>query len=206
MRKAGLPLPPEPAYSLKVESPDGIVAVQCWQGSDLVSCTLDGKTFWLSAGVLSSDAVFDGTIFTALRSWYDEAEISSLRGDIVIPDEEQSDQEIAQAWTDAYENAMLRATPGSKYACTYVKTTASINEDAMDFWYPDKALETEHFYFDYSTVFVPENDRAKNWLMAGNTVDYEGSDAPSGAFEYFHMGPMYLTEEGWRCDGAGTGP
>jgi hypothetical protein len=148
--------------------------------------------------------VFDGTIFTVLRSWYDEAEISSLRGDIVIPDEGQSDQEIAQAWADAYEDAMQRATPHSRYACTYVKTTAFINEDAMDSWYPDKALETEHFYFSYTTVFVPENDRAKNWLMAGNTSNYEESDAPSNALEYFHMGPMYLTEKGWRCDGAGS--
>lgn len=197
---------PEPTYSLKVESPDGTAAIQCWQGSKLIFCTLDGETFWLSTGVLNSDAVFDGTIFTALRSWYDEAEISGLRGDIVIPDEGQSDQEIAQAWTEAEENVMLRATPGSKYACTYVKNTASINEDAMDSWYPDKALETKHFYFSYTTVFVPENDRAKNWLMAGNTSNYEGRDAPSGALEYFHMGPMYLTEEGWRCDGAGTGP
>lgn len=197
---------PEPAYSLKVESPDGTAAVQCWQGSELLFCTLDGETSWLSAGVLNSDAEFDCTMFTALRSWYDEAETSDLRGDIVIPDEGQSDQEIAQAWADAYEEAMLRATTGSKYACTYVKTTASINEDAMDSWYPDKALETEHLYFSYTTVFIPENDRAKNWLMTGNTSNYEGSDARSGASTYSLMGPVYLAEESWRCADVDTGP
>lgn len=195
---------PESVSSLKVESPDG-AALQCWQDSNLVFCTLDGESFWLSAGLLGSDPVFDGTIFTYLRFWYDEAEIRGLRGDIVIPDNGQSYREIAQAWTDAYEGAMLRATSGSKYACTYVKTAASVKEDSMDSWYPAKALETEHFYFDYSTVFIRENDQS-NWLMAGNTVEYTGSDAPAGALEYFRMGPMYLTEEGWRCDGAGTGP
>lgn len=65
--------------------------------------------------------------------------------------------------------AMLRATPGSKYACTYVKTTASVVNDAADSWYPDKTLEYKHFYFDYSTIFVPENDYAKAWMMAGNS-------------------------------------
>ncbi|HWQ76674.1 MAG TPA: M56 family metallopeptidase [Syntrophomonas sp.] len=196
---------PGSVSSLKVESPDGAAAIQCWQGSNLVLCTLGSESFRFSAGVLGSDAVFDGTIFTYLRTWYDEAEISGLRGDIVIPDKGQSYQEIAQAWTDAYEGAMLRATAGSKYACTYVKTAASVKEDSMDSWYPEKALKTEHFYFDYSTVFVRENGQS-NWLMAGNTVDYKGNDAPAGALEYFHMGPMYLTKQGWRCDGVGTGP
>ena len=50
-------------------------------------------------------------------------------------------------------------------------------------------------------MFVPENDRATNWLKAGNTVEYTGSDALAGALKYHFMGPMYLTEEGWRCDG-----
>lgn len=198
--------PPQTAASLQLESLDGTAVIKCWQGSDLLLCTQDGESFWLSAEAASSADGTDDTIFAFLRFWYDEAEISSLRGDIIIPDHGQSYQEIAQAWTDAYEGAMLRATSGSKFACTYVKTTASVDKDAMDSWYPEKILENKHFYFDYSTVFVPENDLAKGWLMAGNTVDYLGADAPAGAFEYFHMGPMYLTNEGWRCDGAGTGP
>ena len=41
--------------------------------------------------------------------------------------------------------------------------------------------------------------------MAGNTGGYTGEDAPEGAMEYTHCGYMYLTEEGWRCDGVGTG-
>ncbi len=52
-----------------------------------------------------------------------------------------------------------------------------------------------------TTVFVPENYRATNWLKAGNTVEYTGSDALAGALKYYFLGPMYLTEEGWRCDG-----
>lgn len=199
-------LSPKSVSSMKVESPEGDAAIECWKGSNLVLCTLNGESFWLLAGVHSSDIIFDGTIFTYLRIWYDEAEIRGLRGDIVIPDKGQGYQEIAQAWTEAEEEAMLRVTPGSKYACTYVKTTAFVNKDAVDSWYNMEALNTQHFYFNYSTVFVPENDRSRNELMAGNTVEYTGNDAPSGALKYYHMGPMYLTEEGWRCDGVGTGP
>lgn len=199
------PVSSKSASSLKVEAQDGTASIQCWQGSNLVLCTLNGESFRLSAGVLGSEPWFD-TIFAYLRFWYDEAEFSSLRGEIVILDKGQSYQEIAQAWTDANEGAMLRATPGSKFACTYVKSFVTVYKDAMDSWFSPEVLATKHFYFDYNTILVPENEQAKMWLMVGNTVDYEGNDAPAGALEYYRMGPMYLTQDGWRCDGAGTGP
>ena len=41
--------------------------------------------------------------------------------------------------------------------------------------------------------------------MLGDTAPYEGPDALEGARTYNHCGYMYLTEEGWRCDGVGTG-
>jgi beta-lactamase regulating signal transducer with metallopeptidase domain len=204
--ESGVSSPPESVSSLKVESPDGTASIECWQDSNLVLCTLDGESFRLSTGVPDSESDYDGAIFAYLRFWYDEAEISGLRGDIIIPDKGQSYGEIAQAWTDAFEGAMLRATPGSKFACIYLTATAFTDEEAMDSWYPESLLEKERFYFSYSTIFVPENELAKSWLIAGNTIDYEGDDAPDGAMEYFRMGPMYLTEEGWRCDGTGTAP
>ena len=197
---------PESGATLIVASLDGTASIQCWQDSDLVLCTLDGETRWLSAGTLIQGTDFNSIIFDYLRFWYDEAEMSGLRGDIVIPDNGQSYEEIAQAWTDTYEGAMLYATPGSRFACTYVKSNASVNEEALDYWYTEKALQTEHFYFNNSTIFIPENDISRIYLMAGNTTNYEGRDAPEGAMVYWHMGPMYLTEDGWRCDGAGTGP
>ena len=38
--------------------------------------------------------------------------------------------------------------------------------------------------------------------------EYDGSygEAPEGAMMNWQMGPMYRTDEGWRCDGTGTGP
>ena len=48
----------------------------------------------------------------------------------------------------------------------------------------------------------------RSWQMAGNTVEYDGryGEAPEGAYENFQVGVLYLTDEGWRCDGTGTGP
>lgn len=198
-------LPPESENSLVVESPDGAASIRCWPGSDLTQCRLADETFWLVAGERDADAVFDGTIFSYLRFWYDEAEIKGLRGDLVIPDQGQGYQEIAQAWVDAYEGAMLRATPGSKYACTFVNNTVSINEESLAAWYPAQALATDHFYFNYKTIFVRENEET-TWLLVGNTAEYKGDDAPEGALVYSRMGPIYRSEEGWRCDGVGTGP
>lgn len=205
---SGLPPSPEPDRSLKIESQDGRYALQFWEGSEKVLYTSPEGVVWLAASDDEYGSVFDNSIFAFMRFWYDEAEMAGLRGDVVIPDQGQSYQEIAQAWVDATQGAKLKATPGSKYACTYMRNVVEVEEGALDGWYRDYMLETEHFYFSYDQIFVPENDTALSWMMAGNTDEYEGEygDAPAGAFICYQMGPMYLTEAGWRCDGTGTGP
>ncbi len=74
---------------------------------------------------------------------------------------------------------MLRATPGSKYACTYVKTTASVAEDETDSWYPISAWYTAHSYFDYNEFIV-------YWLplMQGNKynlISFQGESYENAA-------------------------
>ena len=203
----GMPPSPEPEASLTLSSPDGRYAIQVWSGSDLVRCTDSGETYWLRAESTGQD-VFSDSIFQYLRFWYDEVELDALQGDIAIPDTGQDHLAIAQAWVDAVQAVHLRVTPGSKYALTYVRSVVELDEEAMDSWYAPFMLETEHFYFHYYRVFVPENEYALNWNMAGNTGEYDGSygEAPDGAFMNRQMGPMYLTDDGWRCDGTGTGP
>ena len=205
--ESGLPPSPEPEASLTLSSPDGRYAVQVWSGSDLVRCTDSGETYWLRAGSTGYDVLSDG-VFQHLRSWYDEVELAALQDDVVIPDTGQDDLAVAQAWVDATQGVYLRVTPGSKFALTYVRNVVELDEDAMDSWYESSMLETEHFYFHYYRIFVPENERSLNWNMAGNTGEYDGSygEAPEGAYVSRQMGPMYRTDEGWRCDGVGTGP
>ena len=61
------------------------------------------------------------------------------------------------------------------------------------------------FGFSYDLVFVPENELARQTMMAGNTIDYEGGDAPEGAMTYSRRGFLWLTDEGWTCAQVGTG-
>lgn len=198
---------PANASTLQVASPDGNAFLQCWQGSEQVLCKLNGEQFWLLAGSLSEEDVFDTDIFSYLRLWYDEAEIASLRADIVIPNKGQSHQEIAQTWVDQVQSATLRVTSGSGFANTYVRNIVSIVDIGNGSWYEPKMLETPHFYFSYDRIFVPENQEALMRQMAGNTAEYQGEHgtAPDGAFINSQRGPMYLAEDGWRCDGTGTG-
>ena len=80
-----------------------------------------------------------------------------------------------------------------------------LTEEEQDGFYPENTKGRERFAFAYSTIFVPENGGALHYLQAGNTGPCEGGDAPAGAQVYSRCGYMYLTEEGWRCDGPGTG-
>ena len=202
--------PPADLASLTLTAEDGSAALQCWEGSSLVRCIRSGVTQWFYAPPVMADAVFNGTVFFALRQPYDEVEWLAQRGDIVIPDEGQSHLEIAQAWSDAATRPALELTPGSGYACTYVRTVADVSSwtDMPESSYPEQSEGHERFWFSYRRIFVPENANSRNWQMAGNTVEYDGryGEAPEGAYENFQVGVLYLTDEGWRCDGTGTGP
>ena len=183
------------------------VFLRCWEQSDLVQMVFLDEEAWYKTAPLYADAVFDGRLFTMMRPWYDQVEWSALVGGIVIPDRGQSQLEVAQEWTDRYIQTALRVTPGSEYACTYVRAEASIWDWVPETAYPASTDGKDRFYFGYIRVFVPETEKALQYQMAGNTVEYDGSmgTAPEGAYMNSQVGPMYLTEEGWRCDGTGTG-
>ena len=203
-----------PAGSLLLMSPGGDLSLRFWPESSLVLFSTYRESVWLRAESNGNpEWVTTIGIFDHMRLWYDEAELAALQGDAAVPDRGQSREEIVQAWADAYEGAMLKATPGSNYACTFVRNQDiwfpdwidELTEEEQDGFYPENTKGRERFAFAYSTVFVPENGGAMHYLQAGNTGPCEGGDAPAGAQVYSRCGYMYLTEEGWRCDGPGTG-
>lgn len=183
------------------------VFLRCWEESDLVQAVFLDEEVWYETTPLSADAVFDGRIFSMMRQWFDDVEWEALAGDIVIPDRGQSYQEVAQEWTDQYIQTALKVTPGSRYACTYVRAEASVWDWVPEGAYPSSTDGKERFYFGYTRVFVPASEKALQYQMAGNTVEYDASlgEAPEGAYMNSQVGPMYLSEDGWRCDGTGTG-
>lgn len=188
-----------------------------YQMSDgLVEYRNNGTRLWLRAkkDPLNTDSayeMFDYDLFPKIRRWYDEAEIQGLsqgrEWGIVIPDDGQSYEEIAQAWAEQFEGVMLRTTSGSKYKCTYldirdVRAGGDLPED----YFPEYMKEREHFVFSYSAVFIPENDNARNWLIAGSTDDEaEVEGAPEGVWQWWRTGFMFLDDDGWCSDGVGTG-
>ena len=203
-----------PAESLLLMSPGGDLSFRFWPGSDLVLISNRRESVWLRAEPNGNpEWVTTIKIFDTMRLWYDEAELTALSPVIRVYDRDLSQEEIVQAWADANEKTKLELTPGSKFACTYVRNQDiwfpdwldELTGEELESFYPENTKGHERFAFAYSTVFVPENDEALHWLMAGNTGSYEGGDAPEGAQIYSRCGYMYLTDEGWRCDDVGTG-
>lgn len=197
------------AASLLVISQGGDVSFHFWPDSDLVLLSRSNEdAVWFRA--VSNDGPgdpFTAGIFDFMRYWYDEAEYAGLTGNSVIPDRGQSHLEIAREWVDRVVQANLNATPGSKYAHTYGRAVVSL-KDMPEEVYPDWTAGMERFYFSYEEIFVLENEKAAtlSWNWAGNTTKYEGDDAPEGTLSRWQIGFMYKTEDGWHCDGTGTGP
>ena len=178
----------------------------------LVYCVVDGTISWYHVTYTGQEDPFACELFELFRRWYDEAEINAMKAAIpVIPDDGRSREEIARTWVESYEGAHLNVTSGSKFKCTYM----DIRDVDLDYWsdvdmtdllteYAESHDAKDVFLFSYTAVFVPEGD--PHWFMAGNTGEYEGTDAPEGALQWWMCGYMCLYEDGWRCDGVGTGP
>ena len=207
-----------PAESLLLMSPGGDPRLRLWPESGLVLLnarqSAHQESVWLRAEPNGNpEWVTTIGVFDFIRLWYDEAGLAGLYSTVRVTGRDLTRERIVQLWADAYEGAMLEATPGSRYACTYVRNQNiwfpdwldELTEEELESFYPENTKGHERFAFAYSTVFVPENDDALHELMAGNTGPYEGGDAPEGAQIYSRCGYMYLTDEGWRCDGVGPG-
>ena len=193
--------------SLTLGDTEMCIFLRCLECSDLVQAVFHDDTAWYTAAPLNGDAVFDGRLYSMIRQWYDEVEWQALTGEIVVKDWGQSPQEVAQEWAERYAEAHLQVTSGSKFACTYVKDEAYVLDWVPETAYPSATDGVDRFFFGFTQVFVPETEKALSYQMAGNTTEYDGNigEAPEGAYMCSRVGPMYLTEEGWRCDGIGTG-
>lgn len=150
--------------------------------------------------------------YQQLRDWFDELEYAALNGDyehqnLVIPNEGQSYLEAAAVYCQAYESFHLQATSGSKFCYTYVAVQVREAQEETDFYREQGEIGENTYCFFLTTVFVPENDYALNWSMAGNTGEYTGTDpsVPEGALEYLRCGYITLEEDGWHGEVVGTG-
>ena len=97
----------------------------------------------------------------------------------------------------------------SVYKYSYVKSTVSVNQIAKDMTKQRREQGTlgDHEYcFAVETVFVPENDAALAWNMAGNTDLYQGNDpkVPEGAFQKSNCCVIAKLDGEWKMTYIGT--
>ena len=159
-----------------------------------------------------------GGPYPDLRQWFDEVELTAKRVR-TVDNRGQSHHDIAHEWALNYESALTKAAPGGNYSCTFIRvdnvqvdlpkglTLEELEElvQSHNFSFSAEDFGKTWFGFSYDLVFVPENELARQTMMAGNTIDYEGGDAPEGAMTYSRRGFLWLTDEGWTCAQVGTG-
>ena len=113
----------------------------------------------------------------------------------------------SRAFAQAGGEAYLRATPGSKFCYTFVQTQVEASEETTEHLREQGENGEDTYCFYMTTVFVPENEAAEHWSMAGNTGEYTGNDpaVPRGAMEHYRCGYITRTSAGWQGQIVGTG-
>ena len=96
---------------------------------------------------------------------------------------------------------------GSSYRYSFVKTDVTVDMEATELARKRGEIDENGYAFWVTVYFVPENDRAYQNAMPGNTREYTGSDPsiPEGAYAYTRCGYIRLTDDGWIGEILGTG-
>lgn len=160
-------------------------------------------------------------IESALRLWYDEAELRGLGGGydqqdaIVIPDRGQGYLAAAQEHCDRLYDVQTHVTPGSTFCYTYVKCTVEAAEDETKHFRENGRISENTWAIGMTEWFVPENEQAMGYGMAGNTLsydeyvrDYNGAYDPSipeGAYICWRVGYVTKDADGYHTELVGTG-
>ena len=186
-------------------------SLTAWEGLEAAQYVTSGGSIWVSPAPGEEQPPL--SLYEDLRGWYDETEFlarggEDRQGEIVISGWRRSYLDAAAAYAEAYAEPYLQVTKGSKYRCTVVQTGGVEPAEEETAWLRAEGLIGEDTWcFRLTAVFVPENDRARNWSMAGNTGAYTGSDPriPDGALETRLCGHITWATDGWHGEIVGTG-
>lgn len=119
---------------------------------------------------------------------------------IIIPDSGQGYLDAAQAYCDAAAEKFLNAPSGTKYCYSFATCQVEAAENETAFRRQQGSIDENTHAFALTMIFVPENERAMVYSMAGNTSEYTGNDpnVPAGAYQYTLCGYITLTSDGWQ--------
>ncbi len=182
-----------------------------WEGSKRVQLTVNGETYGFAAEMPEDPAA--QPVGDTARRWYDEAEFLAAGGSYetmqqhLLADSGQDYLEAARQLCQENAEVHLRVTGGSSYAYTYVRCTVEPAEAATESARAGGEIGENTWAFYLTVVFVPENETALQYAMAGNTGAYTGSDpeVPADAWEYTRCGYVTRTDAGWYAELVGTG-
>ena len=177
-----------------------------WEGSDLLCLEMDHNKYVYRA----PDSGEHGAIYELgdiVRNWYDHAEYAAgtANADTVIPDTGQTWLEAAKAWCEQNIEPYFQVSDGSMYKWSY--GICQVEEDGSRKFLLEKGwLEEGAWPFELTEIFVPENPRAEQYFMPGNTAPYAGEDpaVPEGAYQRIVRGYVILREDGWHGKIVGT--
>lgn len=181
-----------------------------WQGTNAVRLNVGSET----ADFTYLPQYEGENIGDVMRTWYDEAELNALGGgyenqdDIVIEDREQGWSKAVNEYVDLlYRCNTELVSPGSMFRYSYMAFTYENAIDATNAMRARGEIDENTVAFWLDVIFVPENERALGYSMAGNTVPYTGSDpdAPDGAYTYSRCGYVMRAEDGYHVRLVGTG-
>lgn len=193
-----------------LQADGGAWSLTFWQGSNFVRLHVGSET-----ADFTFQPQYEGeNIGDVLRTWYDEAELNALGGGyenqnaIVIEDR-------GQGWSKAINEHVDRlyrcntelVSPGSMFRYSYTAFVYSNDIDATNRMRERGEIDENTVAFWLEVIFVPENERALGYSMAGNTVPYTGSDpdVPDGAYTYSRCGYVTLADDGYHVELVGTG-
>lgn len=215
---------PEPGEKQLEELPEMTLAegndwsITAYRGVEAVRLSCPEGTWWVRAEgepgfntYAQMRLWFDP--YTWMRQWFDNVEydaLSELYGQqdgVAIPDRGQSYLEAAEEYVQTFEGLHRKASPGSFYCYSFVKTSVQGAQEMTQSLREQGEIGENTYCFEMITVFVPENENAMAHSLAGNTVEYTGHDpdVPAGAWEYGRCGYATLEADGWHCELAGTG-
>lgn len=204
-----------------------------YPGGDRVQLTfLDGKTmkffadepdlirydkYFYRAAHSGEPSVFAPDPYTLARSWVDEAEYRADQETFEktgTPYRGDDHMEAARDYAALYENLHMGVSWGSSFKYTYVQTFVEDEPDATEAHRRYDGAGENTWAFSTTTIFVPENKRARDMSVAGNTRKIAGDpelearypDAPEGACVYWRCGYITHNPDGsWTGSIAGTG-
>ena len=107
---------------------------------------------------------------------------------------------------DAFERIHLQASAGSKLCYSFVLTSVEEAEETTSSMRERGKIDERTYCFYLTTVFVPQNEYALGWSMAGDvTAAVVFPAVPEGALEYYRCGYITLEDDGWHGRLVGTG-